>query len=83
MKDSRLYVALMARFHLSGLIFFTAFPSSKDAVRSSGCICRARWACIEDADTIPFSSQMAGIKNVKIFRKSRELSMRGNVWKGC
>lgn len=82
MKDSRLYVAFNGTVSYVRAYVFTAFPSSKDAVRSSGCICRASWACIEDADTIPFSSQMAGVKNVKFSKKSRELSMRENVWKG-
>lgn len=73
MKDSRLYVALMAQFHSSGLSnVFAAFLSSKEAVRSSGCICRASWVLYRGCRYDTFSPN-GGLQKRQIFGKKSQI----------
>lgn len=70
MKDSRLYVALTAQFHSSGLTnVFAAFPSSKEAVTSSGCICRASWVLYRGCRYDAFLTPNGRLQEMSYFRE--------------
>lgn len=69
MKDSRLYVAFNGTVSYVRAYVFTAFPSSKDAVRSSGCICRASWVLYRGCRYDPFLIPDGRGQKRQIFQK--------------
>lgn len=70
MKDSRLYVALTAQFHSGLTNVIAAFPSSKEAVRSSGCICRASWVLYRGCRYDAFLTPNGRLQEMLYFREA-------------